>query len=53
MIALFKYSKGHHTEEVQDAFLRRNNGLFGAAGDGIMGSSDRKPDSGWTSGKTS
>ena len=41
MRALFKSLEGCHTEEGQ------------SAGRGKMGSSDRKPDSGWTSGKTS
>ena len=45
MIALFKYMKGCHTEEGQDLFSILPECR-------IMGSSYRKPDSGWTSGKT-
>ena len=47
MIAL-KYLKGRDTEEGQDLFS-----ILQSAGHGIMGSSYRKPESSWTSGKTS
>ena len=49
MTMLLKYLKDCHTEECQDLFPI----LPECSRQGIMGSSYRKPDSGWTSGKTS